>query len=78
MALADEVERKGLRLEKLEKYRSTNMGYEVFAPDHHRFTDGPHSRVCYDAAEVRDFIKQHKASDVEPCESDCDCMEVEA
>jgi len=76
MTLVQEVERRGLRLEKLTKYRSTNMGYEVFAPDGFRFTDGCHSFVRYDAKDVRDLLKDHLT--IERCPADCDCREVEA
>ncbi len=74
MTLEQEVQHNGLRLEKLVKYRSTNMGYEVFAPEGFRFTDGCHSFVRYDAKDVRDLLRDESgALEIEPCPDDCEC-----
>jgi hypothetical protein len=71
---------------KLEERESYNPGhsqrYELFAPDGMRFIEGIHSFLMWDAADVRDqireLVKQYGTVSryLEPCPDDCECKEV--
>jgi hypothetical protein len=49
-----------------------NPNYEIMAPDGYKFTEGVHSLLCVNLADVRDRLKYNG---LEACADDCDCKE---